>query len=92
MKFSDQVKDYVRRLHPGHRHTLKTALLALDSGKSSDTEPLTGNLEGFYRLRVGKFRIIYRHNDDSEIECVFIETRNLVYERFLSMREQLGEN
>ncbi|MFA5058358.1 MAG: cytotoxic translational repressor of toxin-antitoxin stability system [Opitutaceae bacterium] len=87
MKIADQILGYVRRLHPAQRRVIKTALRRLGTGTGADTMPLEDDLEGFYRLRVGKFRIVYRYLQKGEISCEFIDVRATVYERFTSMRE-----
>ena len=43
---------------------------------------LEGSLSGYYRLRVGRHRIILSYADAGAIEAVFIEDRNLVYDVF----------
>jgi mRNA interferase RelE/StbE len=91
MKIADQIYDSLRRIHPAQRRTIKAALRSLETGASADILPLTDALEGFYRLRAGKFRIIYRHLRDGETSCEFIDVRDTVYERFLSLREFLKE-
>jgi len=90
MKVADQIFDYVRRLHPDQRKTIKAALRRLEVGMASDTLALGEELEGFYRLRIGKFRVVYRYLKSGEISCEFIDVRATVYERFTSMAEILG--
>ena len=87
MRIADQVLVYVQRLHPLQRRMVKAALRGLEAGRRADTLPLEDQLEGFHRLRVGKFRLIYRYLPDGEISCEFIDVRATVYERFMSMRE-----
>lgn len=41
-----------------------------------------GNLSGYYRLRVGRHKIIFRYAADGAIEAIFIDERQLVYEIF----------
>ena len=76
-----QVTDYVRRLAPEHRRSIKRALEEL-RGERGDIQPLENNLAGYYRLRVGKYRIIFSYAEDDAIEALFIEERSLVYEIF----------
>ena len=45
-----------------------------------DIRALEGVLAGYYRLRVGRFRIIFAYAADGAIEAVFMEERSLVYE------------
>ena len=91
MRYADQVTEYVKRLAPEQRRAIKAGLRVLESGKAADTQPLEDELEGFYRLRVGKFRIVDRYLPEVGISCEFVEVRRLVYERFTSMLETLKE-
>ena len=43
---------------------------------------LEANLSGYYRLRVGRHRIIFTYAPDGAIEAIFMEERQLVYEMF----------
>jgi mRNA interferase RelE/StbE len=91
MKVADQILHYVRRLHPVQRRAVKAAFRALAAGAPADTMPLEDDLEGFYRLRVGKFRVVYRYLRNGEISCEFIDVRATVYERFTPMQEIIGK-
>ena len=42
---------------------------------------LAGRLSGFYRLRIGRYRVVYRYRD-KDIEAIFLEQRSIVYELF----------
>ena len=55
------------------------AALRMERG---DFSALEGNLSGYYRLRVGRHRVIFSYAADAAIEAVFIEERQLVYEIF----------
>jgi len=70
------VRDYLRSLAPEPRRLAKTALAALPKG---DTKPLTDELAGLYRLRVGSHRFIYRYQA-GRLEVFFAAPRALVYE------------
>ena len=87
MQVSDQNKGYLRRLHPDQRRAIKAALRALGSGTATDIRALKDDLQGFYRLRVGRFRVVYRYLKGGEISCEFIDVRASVYESFTSMQE-----
>ena len=76
-----QVIDYVRRLAPEPRRAIKLALKGLIQERG-DIRSLEGTLVGYYRLRVGRHRIIFNYAKDGAIEAVFIEERSLVYEIF----------
>ena len=91
MRVADQVVAYVRRLHPAPRRAIKTALRALAAGRETDSKPLENELEGFFRLHVGQYRIVYRCLKSGEISCEFIETRKRVYQQFASIKELLSD-
>jgi mRNA interferase RelE/StbE len=78
---SVQVLEFARRLAPEPRRGIKQALAALRTEKG-DIRSLEGNLSGYYRLRVGRHRIIFGYAADVAIEALFIEERQLVYELF----------
>ena len=89
MKYADQVVVFVGTLAPDQRKAVKRELRLLAAGRPKDAKALNEPLEGFYRLRVGKFRLIYRYDQTGEIAVEFIEVRRLVYERFVPIREML---
>ncbi len=64
-----------------HRRAIKRAIQQLSS-EQGDIKALGDDLEGFYRLRVGPFRIIFRYREGKVIECVYMNRRALVYEVF----------
>jgi mRNA interferase RelE/StbE len=78
---ADQVIAFARRLAPEPRHEVKHALQELRRERG-DIRALEGPLAGYYRLRVGRFRIIFAYAADDAIEAVFMEERLLVYEVF----------
>lgn len=82
-----QVRDYQRTLAPEARRAMKAAILALPAG---DTKPLSDELEGLHRLRVGHHRVIYRHHA-GQIECFLAAPRAIVYEYLAAhLHEYLG--
>lgn len=78
---SAQVIDFSRRLAPEPRRAVKKALADLREERG-DILALEGDLSGYYRLRVGRHRIISCYAANGSIEAVFIEERHLVYEVF----------
>jgi mRNA interferase RelE/StbE len=78
---SIQVIAFVSRLAPEPRRAIKLALAALRK-EEGNISALEGNLSGYYRLRVGRHRVIFNYAADGAIEAVFIEERHLVYEIF----------
>lgn len=84
---AEQVREYQRMLAPDIRRAMKAAILALPRG---DTKPLSDELEGLYRLRVGNHRVIFRHQA-GQIECFLAAPRAIVYEYLAAhLREFLG--
>lgn len=81
VRVSDQVVDFVRRLAPEPRRRVREALRALGQG-AGDIKALEAPLDGYWRLRVGTFRVLFVYATPSRIDCVFIERRALVYEVF----------
>ena len=81
------MREYQRMLAPEVRRAMKTAILALPHG---DTKPLSDELEGLHRLRVGRHRVIFRHRA-GRIECFLAAPRSIVYEYLAShLHEFLG--
>ena len=76
-----RVWEFASRLAPEPRRELKRTILGLAQGRG-DLKALTDDLAGWYRLRVGQHRMIFRYRSGRVIECVFVEERRLVYELF----------
>ena len=80
------VRDYLRSLAPEPRKLVKAAFASLPRG---DTKPLTDEFAGFYRLRVGQHRFIYRYQT-GRLEVIYAAPRSIVYEYFAAhLREFL---
>lgn len=77
---SEQVLARLGKLHPDQRREVRRALRDLAKG-GGDTKELAGVLVGFYRLRVGRYRLVYRYAA-RQIEVFFFEHRSVVYELF----------
>lgn len=82
MKFSDQVRDALGGLHPGVRRDIRRALDDINAGRKRDVAGLTGKLGGFWRLRVGKYRIVFRYGETGELIAEFLGPRKTVYQSF----------
>jgi mRNA-degrading endonuclease RelE of RelBE toxin-antitoxin system len=85
-----QVEAFVKSLAPEPRRRLTLALKALAEDKG-DLRRLEGKLEGYARLRVTGYRVIYSERwerGERRIDCVFAEKRSLVYDLFIRL---LGE-
>ena len=59
----------------------KQALKELEHERG-DILSLEQPLDGYYRLRIGKFRLIFRYSNAGIIEAIFLEERSMVYEVF----------
>ncbi len=77
---------YLKRLPKDEQHRIAHAinnLLALLSGKlviPPDIRPLKGEYEGFFRIRVGKYRIIYTiQENEKKLVIRAVESRGDVY-------------
>ena len=81
VRVSAQIIAYAGRLAPEPRRAVKHALAALREERG-DICSLEANLSGYYRLRVGRHRIIFTYAPDGAIEAIFMEERPLVYEMF----------
>jgi mRNA-degrading endonuclease RelE of RelBE toxin-antitoxin system len=75
------VRDFIRRQAPEPRRALKQALKELEHERG-DIVALEQPLDGYHRLRVGKFRLIFRYASPGVIEAIFVEQRSMVYEVF----------
>ena len=79
-----QVAGFIRSLAPEPRRAVREALRALEC-ESGDVRALEGELSGFYRLRIGRYRIIFHYiqrGNARVIRCVYANHRQLIYEVF----------
>ena len=82
MRFSDQVVAALNALHPGARRDIRRALDEVNAGKKRDVAALTGELAGFWRLRVGKHRIVFRYDEAGQLTAEYLGPRSTVYWTF----------
>jgi mRNA-degrading endonuclease RelE of RelBE toxin-antitoxin system len=73
-----QVKDFIQTLSPDPKKALRQGLKGLEN-EEGNIEPLDGDLEGYYRLRVKNFRVIFSRPDPSTILCEYVHYRKVVY-------------
>lgn len=81
VELSQQVVDFVRSQAPEPRKFLRQALRDLASEKG-DIRSLEPPLQGFCRLRVRGYRIIFAYGPRQTIQCIFAERRSIVYDIF----------
>jgi mRNA interferase RelE/StbE len=87
IEVTEQVREFIRACPPEPRRWLRDALRKLTDEKG-DIKALEGELEGYHRLRVRSYRIIFRYTTDKRgrmIRCDFAEHRSVVYEAFLNL-------
>lgn len=87
IELTEQVREFIRGCPPEPRRWLREALRKLVDEKG-DIKVLDGELEGYYRLRVRSYRIIFRYDSRKSgrmIRCDFAEHRGVVYETFLRL-------
>lgn len=81
VKVRPQVWIFATTLGLAHRRAFKHAVVGLAKEKG-DIKALGDKLSGYYRLKVSRFRVIFRYTPGQVIECVFAEERKLIYEIF----------
>lgn len=82
--YSRQATKYISVLDRPTKHRIKEAIAGLtESPPKGDIKPLKGYTERTMRLRVGKFRIIYRYDTDSRQQRILyisdVDTRGDIY-------------
>ncbi len=82
MKFSDQVVAALKELHPGASRDTRRALDDVNLGKKRYVHALTDQLAGFWRLRVGKYRVVMRKDETGELIAEFLGPRTTIYRSF----------
>jgi len=73
-----QVKDLIQMLSPEPKKMLRRGLKGLEN-EEGNIIPMRNESEGFYRLRVNNFRVIFSRPDSSTIRCEYVEHRKVVY-------------
>lgn len=85
----DQVLAFARTLAPEPRRRLRQALQELAAGHG-DIKPLERELEGLYRLRVGRYRVIFRYVG-RQARCFYAAPRDIVYDVLTSQLKDFLE-
>src|SRR5258708_6343635 len=77
LKVPNTIRDLIRHLHPDMKRKVRAALNDIlkdpDCGK-----PLQRELEGYWSLRIGQHRVVYRP-DSAGAEIVAIGPRRTIY-------------
>ena len=77
---------WLRSLPPESKRRVRAELRQLAAGRASDVKALRGEFEGFLRLRVGDYRIVYHHEAGAVIKLDYADTRDRVYDVFRHLR------
>ncbi|TMB45647.1 MAG: cytotoxin [Deltaproteobacteria bacterium] len=86
-----QVAGVIRALHPDLKRSVKNALRAL-SAEPSTGEPLRRDLEGLWKYRVRRFRIVYAIDRASRVvQVLAVGHRRTVYEELTEERRRPRE-
>jgi mRNA interferase RelE/StbE len=92
VELADQVLEFLRRLAPNPRKAVRAGLHGLEEGRG-DLKALEGDLAGYWRLRITKYRIIFSYATRAGqpvAQCVYAAERGIVYEIFSEqLRQQL---
>ena len=84
---SESVALWLAGLPPETKRRVRAALKELaGSGQGLDVKPLRRKLEGFYRLRLGDYRIVYHLGTPKTICLDYVDVRDVVYEAFRRLR------
>jgi hypothetical protein len=84
IELSEQVSTFIARQAPDGRKMLRRSLRQLAT-EQGDIKQLEERLNGFCRLRIGPFRVIFRYilaKGKRVIRCEFAERRKIVYEAY----------
>lgn len=86
---SEQVQLWLAGLPPQTKQRVRSGLRALADRQTAglDVKPLRGELEGFYRLRVGDFRVIYSLHPGPVLRLEYADIRDTVYEAYRVLRQ-----
>jgi mRNA-degrading endonuclease RelE of RelBE toxin-antitoxin system len=78
----------IKKLNPAIKPIIKAEVEGLMDNPCGGKD-LTEELLGFRSLAIGRYRVIYRYNEPSSIEILFIGHRRGVYERFREMLDKV---
>ena len=79
---SEQVEGWLLSLAPEPKRDVRAALRRLAAGQPVATLALRRELDGFHRLRIGGWRVIYRVLPGRRIHLDYASSRDVVYDTF----------
>ncbi|TMA61775.1 MAG: type II toxin-antitoxin system RelE/ParE family toxin [Deltaproteobacteria bacterium] len=77
LRLPAEVQAAIRAMHPDLRHRVRAALDRIRAAPGCG-KPLTGELEGWWTVRVGRVRIVYRRAP-ATIDVAAIGPRTSIY-------------
>ena len=85
---SEQVQLWLQGLPPVAKRRVRQNLQALAAGRhrALDLQPLRRELEGFHRLRIGDYRIVYHLDPGPIVRLDYADLRDVVYDLFRQLR------
>ena len=78
LKTPSTVRNFIRSMHPHLKRKVRAALTEILDDPNCG-KPLQGELKGFWSLRVGRYRIIYRP-DNEGAQIIAVGPRTTIYE------------
>lgn len=82
VRVEEQVKDFLHTLAPDPRRAVWRAIKALPKNEG-DTKQLEGKLAPYWRLRVGRVRVLYSikvTEGERRLTCFYAGHRGTIYE------------
>ena len=80
VRFTRRALRDIRKLSPEARRWIEVALDALMDDPTSG-DPLHGDWKGYWKLRAGAYRVIYRLKDSDIVEVQYVRRRQDAYRR-----------
>ena len=89
IRFTPEAARLLSKIHPENKKLLKQAFIELQQNPYTGKD-LQEELKGFRSLKIKKFRVIYRIDEEnSYIEIYYIGPRSDVYEQFRRLLTEL---
>jgi mRNA interferase RelE/StbE len=76
--FTPEAQSQLRAIDRTTAMRILETIARFGSGGGGDVEPMHGEWQGCYRLRVGEYRVIFRHIEDG-LEILALGHRSDVY-------------
>lgn len=73
IRYDKAAVKFLQGLPQKSRNSIREAIKGLtQKPPKGDVKPMQGYKDGRYRLRVGKYRVLYRYTTDGEVEILII--------------------